>query len=85
FPCSEPPIIAGFSVSSTPYFKDFRTLSASVSQLRCRCVGEANYMPAKPIWEVFCEKFFTKLPKICATPQSPLRKAFKAPATATSI
>ncbi|SOO19929.1 conserved hypothetical protein [Xanthomonas citri pv. fuscans] len=31
--------------------------------MRAAASGEANYMPAEPIWEVFCEKFFTKLPK----------------------
>ncbi|WP_237707390.1 hypothetical protein, partial [Xanthomonas oryzae] len=55
---------------NTSISRSFRTLSAPVPRLRGRCVGEANYMPAESIWEAFCEKFFTEVPKICATPQS---------------
>ncbi|WP_218669157.1 hypothetical protein, partial [Xanthomonas axonopodis] len=51
-------------------FKEFSNPSASGPRLRAAASGEANYMLAEPIWEVFCEKFFTELPKICATPQS---------------
>ncbi|WP_338331022.1 hypothetical protein, partial [Xanthomonas citri] len=66
-------------------FKEFSNPFRFRSAFAGRCVGEANYMPAEPIWEVFCEKFFTKLPKICAMPQSCWRQTSDGLGTSTSI
>ncbi|MBO9747862.1 hypothetical protein J7431_11500, partial [Xanthomonas phaseoli pv. dieffenbachiae] len=74
-----------FRFVNTLISRSFRTLSASGPRLRAAASGEANYMPAEPIWEVFCEKFFTELPKICATPQSCWRETSDGLGTSTSI
>ncbi|WP_206539824.1 hypothetical protein, partial [Xanthomonas euvesicatoria] len=63
-------------------FEPFRSGSAFAEAVAS---GEANYMPTDPIWEAFCEKFFTKLPKTGAMPQSRQQKSFEGLGTVTSI
>ncbi|MBV6815868.1 hypothetical protein, partial [Xanthomonas campestris] len=56
-----------FRFVNTLISRNFRILSLWFRVCGGRCGGEANYMPTEPIWEAFCEKFFTLLPKVSAT------------------
>ncbi|MCC8564999.1 hypothetical protein, partial [Xanthomonas citri] len=52
-----------FRFVNTLISRSFRTLSASGPRLRAAASREANYMPAEPIWEVFCEKILHGIAK----------------------